>query len=40
MQGKFEGMVRSPFGIAWESDAPWIAGHLNDPKLTAMLTGQ
>ncbi len=22
MQGKFEGLVRSPFGIAWEPDAP------------------
>ncbi len=50
MQGKFEGMVRSPFGIAWEPDAPlyrtfaadssWNAGHLNDPKLTAMLKEQ
>jgi ABC-type transport system substrate-binding protein len=50
MQGKFEGMVRNPFGIAWEPDAPlyrtfaadssWNAGHLNDPKLTAMLKEQ
>jgi peptide/nickel transport system substrate-binding protein len=50
MQGKFEGLVRSPFGIAWEPDAPlyrtfaadssWNAGHLNDPKLTAMLKEQ
>ncbi len=50
MQGKFEGMVRSPFGIAWEPDAPlyrtyaadstWNAAHLNDPKLTAMLKEQ
>jgi ABC-type transport system substrate-binding protein len=40
MQSKFEGMVRSPFGIAWEPDAPWIVGHLHDPKLAAMLTGQ
>ncbi len=46
MQGKFAAMVRSPFGIAWEPDAPlyrtfaadssWNAGHLNDPKLAAM----
>jgi peptide/nickel transport system substrate-binding protein len=50
MQGKYEGMVRSPFGIAWEPDAPlyrtfaadssWNAGHLNDPKLTDMLKEQ
>jgi len=50
MQGKFEGMVRSPFGIAWGPDAPlyrtfaadstWNASHINDPKLTAMLKEQ
>jgi peptide/nickel transport system substrate-binding protein len=50
MQGKFEGLVRSPFGIAWEPDAPlyrtfaadstWNAAHLNDPTLTAMLKEQ
>jgi peptide/nickel transport system substrate-binding protein len=50
MQGKYEGMVRSPFGIAWEPDAPlyrtfaadssWNAGHLNDPTITAMLKEQ
>jgi peptide/nickel transport system substrate-binding protein len=50
MQGKFEGLVRSPFGIAWEPDAPlyrtyaadssWNASHLNDPKITAMLKEQ
>jgi len=50
MQGKFEGMVRSPFGIAWAPDAPlyrtfaadstWNAAHLDDPKLTAMLKEQ
>jgi peptide/nickel transport system substrate-binding protein len=50
MQGKFEGLVRSPFGIAWEPDAPlyrtyaadssWNAAHLNDPKITAMLKEQ
>jgi peptide/nickel transport system substrate-binding protein len=47
MQGKFEGMVRTPFGIAWEPDASlyrayaadtsWNISHVNDPKLTAML---
>ena len=50
MQGKFEGLVRSPFGIAWEPDGPlyrtyaadssWNAAHLNDPKVTAMLKEQ
>jgi peptide/nickel transport system substrate-binding protein len=50
MQGKFEGLVRSPFGIAWAPDGPlyrtfaadstWNAAHLNDPKLTAMLKEQ
>jgi peptide/nickel transport system substrate-binding protein len=50
MQGKFEGLVRSPFGIAWEPDAPlyrtyaadssWNAAHLNDPTVTAMLKEQ
>jgi peptide/nickel transport system substrate-binding protein len=50
MQGKFEGLVRSPFGIAWEPDAPlyrtyaadstWNAAHLNDPTITAMLKEQ
>ena len=50
MQGKFEGMVRSPFGIAWEPDGPlyrtyaadssWNAAHLNDPIVTAMLKEQ
>jgi peptide/nickel transport system substrate-binding protein len=49
-QGKFEGLVRGPFGIAWEPDAPlyrayaadssWNTGHVNDPKLTAMLKEQ
>jgi hypothetical protein len=47
MQGKFEGLVRTPFGIAWEPDASlyrayavdssWNIAHVNDPKLTAML---
>jgi peptide/nickel transport system substrate-binding protein len=50
MQGKFEGLVRSPFGIAWAPDGPlyrtfaadstWNAAHLYDPKLTAMLEEQ
>jgi peptide/nickel transport system substrate-binding protein len=50
MQGKYEGMVRSPFGIAWEPDAPlyrtysadstWNAAHLHDPTVTAMLKEQ
>jgi peptide/nickel transport system substrate-binding protein len=50
VQGKFDGLVRGPFGIAWEPDAPlyrsyaadstWSAAHLNDPKLTAMLKAQ
>src|SRR5438128_10658350 len=50
VQGKFDGLVRGPFGIAWEPDAPlyrsyaadstWNAAHLNDPKLTAMLKAQ
>jgi peptide/nickel transport system substrate-binding protein len=49
-QGKFEGLVRGPFGIAWEPDAPlyrtyaadssWNAAHLNDLKITAMLKEQ
>jgi ABC-type transport system substrate-binding protein len=43
-------LVRRPFGIAWEPDAPlyrtyaadssWNAAHLNDPKITAMLKEQ
>jgi len=42
-----KGMVRSPFGIAWEPDSPLYRAygpdsatnlsHVNDPKLTAML---
>jgi peptide/nickel transport system substrate-binding protein len=48
--GKYEGMVRAPYGIAWEPDgvlyrayAPDSAnnlGHVNDPTLTAMLKEQ
>jgi len=50
VQGKFEGLVRGPFGIAWEPDFPlyrtyaadssWNAAHVNDPTLTAMLKDQ
>ncbi len=50
VQGKFDGLVRGPFGIAWEPDAPlyrsyaadssWNAAHVNDPKITAMLKEQ
>jgi peptide/nickel transport system substrate-binding protein len=49
-QGKFEGLVRGPFGIAWEPDSPlyrayasdssWNIGHVNDAKITAMLKEQ
>jgi peptide/nickel transport system substrate-binding protein len=49
-QGKFEGMVAGPFGIAWEPDSPlyrayasdssWNTGHVNDPTITAMLKEQ
>jgi peptide/nickel transport system substrate-binding protein len=48
--GKYEGMVRAPYGIAWEPDgvlyrayAPDSANnlsHVNDPTLTAMLKEQ
>ena len=50
VQGKFEGLVRGPFGIAWEPDAPlyrsyaadssWNAAHIHDPTITAMLKEQ
>jgi peptide/nickel transport system substrate-binding protein len=50
VQGKFEGLVRGPFGIAWEPDSPlyrayasdssWNIGHVNDATLTAMLKEQ
>jgi peptide/nickel transport system substrate-binding protein len=50
VQGKFDGLVRGPFGIAWEPDFPlyrtyaadssWNAGHVNDPTITAMLKEQ
>jgi peptide/nickel transport system substrate-binding protein len=49
-QGKFEGLVRGPYGIAWEPDSPlyrshasdssWNTGHVNDPTITAMLKEQ
>jgi peptide/nickel transport system substrate-binding protein len=49
-QGKFEGLVRGPYGIAWEPDSPlyrshaadssWNTGHLNDATITAMLKEQ
>jgi peptide/nickel transport system substrate-binding protein len=49
-QGKFEGMVRGPYGIAWEPDSPlyrayaadssWNTGHVNDATVTAMLKEQ
>ena len=47
VQGKFEGIVRSPTGIAWEpdgrlyrayaSDSSRNTGHVDDATLTAML---
>ena len=49
-QGKFEGLVRGPYGIAWEPDSPlyrshasdssWNTGHVNDATVTAMLKEQ
>jgi peptide/nickel transport system substrate-binding protein len=49
-QGKFEGLVRGPYGIAWEPDSPlyrshasdssWNTGHVNDATITAMLKEQ
>ncbi len=49
-QGKFEGLVRGPYGIAWEPDSPlyrshaadssWNTGHVHDLKVTAMLKEQ
>ncbi len=48
--GKYEGLVRSPYGIAWEPDSPLYRAygpdsatnlsHVNDPTLTAMLKEQ
>ena len=50
VQGKFEGMVDGPVGVAWEpdgrlyrayaSDSSRNIGHVNDPTLTAMLKEQ
>jgi peptide/nickel transport system substrate-binding protein len=49
-QGKFEGLVRGPWGIAWEPDSPlyrgyasdssWNTSHVNDATITAMLKEQ
>jgi len=49
-QGKFEGLVRGPYGIAWEPDSPlyrshasdssWNTAHVNDATVTAMLKEQ
>jgi peptide/nickel transport system substrate-binding protein len=49
-QGKFEGMAMGPFAVAWEGDSalygpympdqPRNRGHVNDPKLTAMVQAQ
>jgi peptide/nickel transport system substrate-binding protein len=49
-QGKFEGLVRGPYGIAWEPDSPlyrayasdssWNTGHVNDSTITTMLKEQ
>ena len=49
-QGKFEGMAMGPYGVGWEPDSPLYGpytpdqprnrGHVNDPKLTAMVKEQ
>lgn len=49
-QGKFEGMAMGPFAVAWEGDSalygpympnqPRNRGHVNDPKLAAMVQAQ
>jgi peptide/nickel transport system substrate-binding protein len=49
-QGKFDGMAMGPFSVAWEGDSalygpympdqPRNRGHVNDPKLTAMVQEQ
>jgi peptide/nickel transport system substrate-binding protein len=49
-QGKFEGIAMGPFAVAWEGDSalygpympdqPRNRGHINDPKLTAMVQEQ
>src|SRR5262249_29754502 len=48
--GKFEGLAMAPFSIAWQPhttlygmympDQPRNSGHVNDPKITAMLKEQ
>jgi peptide/nickel transport system substrate-binding protein len=50
VQGKYEGLVRGPIGIAFEpdrrlyrayaSDSTLNTGHVNDPKMTAMVKEQ
>jgi peptide/nickel transport system substrate-binding protein len=50
VQGKFEGLVRGPIGVAWEpdgrlyrayaSDSSRNIGHVNDATLTTMLKEQ
>jgi len=50
VQGKFEGLARTPTGVTWEpdgrlyrayaSDSSRNIGHVNDPTLTAMLKEQ
>jgi peptide/nickel transport system substrate-binding protein len=50
VQGKFEGIVDGPIGVVWEpdgrlyrayaSDSSRNVGHVNDPRLTAMLKEQ
>jgi peptide/nickel transport system substrate-binding protein len=50
VQGKYEGLVRGPIGVAWEpdgrlyrayaSDSSRNIGHVNDATLTAMLKAQ
>ena len=49
-QGKFEGMTMGPYAVAWEPDSalygPYVPGqprnrgHVNDPKLMAMVQAQ
>ena len=49
-QGKFEGMTMGPYAVGWEPDSalygphvpdqPRNRGHVNDPKLTAMVKEQ
>ena len=49
-QGKFEGMAMGPFAVAWEGDSalygpympdqPRNRGHVNDPRLTAIVREQ